>query len=263
MSICDLTQIIDLDRYPLGDLIGFGAKCKRIFDEKGSLLLPGFVNANAIEALKTEALAHKHLAYYCQQSHTAYLLAPDNTFDDTHPRNRQVISSKGCITDDQIPLDSLLRVIYDHSVFRNFLGYVLNESTLYEYADPLSSVNVHYYEEGQELGWHFDNSSFAVTLMIQSSEAGGEFEYIPKLRDASRGDMNFEGVGQALDGLTAPKKLKINAGTLALFRGRNSLHRVTPVIGESSRIQTVLAYNTEPNIALSEQARMTFYGRIE
>jgi hypothetical protein len=40
------------------------------------------------------------------------------------------------------------------------------------------------------------------------------------------------------------------------------MHRVTPTIGEKTRILVVLAYNTKPGIALSEAARMTFFGRL-
>ncbi len=256
-------QIIDLDKYPISQMDGFVADCKKQFDQSGSLLLADFITSGALENLKTEALEHAHLAYYCQQTHTAYLGAPDPAFASDHPRNRQVSSSKGCITDDQIPEESLLRTIYYHPKFQNFLTQVLGEIALYEYADPLSSINVHYYKEGQELGWHFDNSSFAVTLMIQPPAMGGDFEYISKLRDFDSGDMNFEGVGKVLDGFCDPIRLEIGAGTLALFRGRNSLHHVTRVEGDTNRIQVVLAYNTEPGFALSEQARMTFYGRIE
>ena len=75
--------------------------------------------------------------------------------------------------------------------------------------------------------------------------------------------MNFHGVERALDGLMTPLELDIRVGALVLFRGRNALHRVTPVQGSISRIQSVLAYNTRPGIALSEQARMTFYGRLQ
>ena len=99
--------------------------------------------------------------------------------------------------------------------------------------------------------------------MIQAPLAGGHFEYIAGLRDFGAGDMNFPGVGEALDGETEATTLDIRAGTLALFRGRNALHRVTLVQGERNRIQVVLAYNTEPGIALSEEARMTFFGRVE
>lgn len=254
-------EIIDFQKYPIDQLDRFGASCKQQLEKTNSLLLPNFITAQAIKALKAEAVAHAHLAYYCQQSHTAYLLASDKNYPAVHPRNRQVVSTKGCITDDQIPKASLLRIIYAEEKFQKFLCYVLGQDQLFGYADPLSSINVHYYDTDQELGWHFDNSDFAVTLMIEPAEQGGEFEYIPQLRNQEKGDMNFEGVGQALDGDIDPIKINIAAGTLALFRGRNSLHRVTPVIGNTNRIQVVLAYNTAPGIALSEQARLTFYGR--
>ena len=117
----DLEQIIDFRRYPIRDLDGFGLNCATQLDTSGSLLLPDFINNSAVELLKQESLTHKHLAYYCQQTHTAYLSATDCTYGSCHPRNRQVISSKGCITDDQIPESSLLRVIYDHPVFQKFL----------------------------------------------------------------------------------------------------------------------------------------------
>ena len=75
-------------------------------------------------------------------------------------------------------------------------------------------------------------------------------------------DMNFLGVEKVLDGRHAPATLEVTPGTLVLFRGRNSMHRVTPTIGERTRILVVLAYNATPGVALSEAARMTFYGRL-
>ena len=257
-----LEGIVDLENHPVRSA-GFAQQCRDTLDRTGSLLLPGFLTGPAISGITQESLDRAHLAYYCQQSHTAYLSAPDPSLPAHHTRNRMVDSSKGCITDDQVPASSSLRRLYIEPGFRSFLCLVLGERRLYEYADPLSSINVHYYQQGQELGWHFDNSAFAVTLMIQAPLAGGHFEYIAGLRDFGAGDMNFQGVGEALDGETEATTLDIRAGTLALFRGRNALHRVTPVQGERSRIQVVLAYNTEPGIALSEEARMTFFGRVE
>ena len=74
--------------------------------------------------------------------------------------------------------------------------------------------------------------------------------------------MNFAGVEAVLDERQPVEALAIEAGDLVLFRGRNSLHRVTPTEGEVTRMLAVLAYNTQPGIALSETARMTFYGRL-
>jgi len=54
----------------------------------------------------------------------------------------------------------------------------------------------------------------------------------------------------------------MDAGSLVLFRGRDSMHRVTPNETDITRTLVVLAYNALPNIELSESARMTFYGRL-
>ena len=74
--------------------------------------------------------------------------------------------------------------------------------------------------------------------------------------------MNYPGVARVLDGESDRERLVFSDGMLVLFRGRNTLHRVTPVRESRERIQVVLAYNTEPGVSLSESARMTFYGRL-
>lgn len=257
-----LADIVDLAKYPLQSN-EFLAECKRRLDEKGALVLRNFVKPAAIASIQGEAAEHQHLAYYTVDDHNIYLTPPDDDYPPDHPRNRLVSSSKGCITDDQIPADSALRTLYDALQFRAFLCAVLDKSELHEYADPLSSINLHYAGEGQELGWHFDNSSFAITLMIQAPKDGGEFQYVKDVRDADAGEMNFGLSGQVLDGQVAPDRLAIDPGALVLFRGKNSMHCVTPTIGDRTRILVVLAYNTEPGVSLSESARMTFYGRLQ
>ena len=46
----------------------------------------------------------------------------------------------------------------------------------------------------------------------------------------------------------------MEAGTLIVFRGLNSLHRVTPIIGSRTRILVVLAYSNKAGGSLSENA---------
>ncbi len=58
----------------------------------------------------------------------------------------------------------------------------------------------------------------------------------------------------------APRRLVFHPGDLVLFRGRDALHRVTPVEGDVTRILVVFAFNTEPGIGLSAQAKKWFYG---
>ena len=114
-----------------------------------------FLTKASIESIKQEGDEHKDLAYYTSSKHNFYLSPADNQFPSEHPRNRSVTSSKGCITTDQIPGHSDLHTLYNSSEFTDFLCSVLDEAKLFEYADPLSSVNLHYAEKGQELGWHF------------------------------------------------------------------------------------------------------------
>ena len=62
--------------------------------------------------------------------------------------------------------------------------------------------------------------------------------------------------------LLVPQVLTMEPGALVLFRGRNSVHRVSPNESDVTRMLAVLAYNAEPGVALSASARQTFYGRL-
>ena len=107
------------------------------------------------------------------------------------------------------------------------------------------------------------NSSFAVTLLLQAPEAGGVFEYVAGARDAAAGEHGFATVDAVLDGEADADvaTLDFAPGDLVLFRGRDALHRVTPTVGDVTRILVVFAFNDEPGVRLSESALATFYGR--
>ncbi|MEL6959160.1 MAG: 2OG-Fe(II) oxygenase [Pseudomonadota bacterium] len=257
----DLTYIVDHAAYPLDDP-DFLARCKATLDDKGVLVLPNFITPDALAAMADEAKAEEANAYFCTQTHSVYLTPQNPDFAPHHPANAQVTSSKGCICDDLVGDASPLRTLYDAPAFRAFVMATTGETSLHPYADPLSSINVHYAKRGQELGWHFDNSSFAITLLIQKPDAGSRFEYIHNLRDADAGEMNYDGVAALLSGETDPEVLAMEPGALVLFLGRNSIHRVSPNESDTTRMLAVLAYNAEPGVSLSESARMTFYGRL-
>lgn len=256
-----LAPLLNLSAHPITDA-DYTARCQQQLAASGALVLRGFLTPAALAAIKQEGEENQHLAFYASSQHNVYLQKPDAAWPADHPRNRQVVSSKGCITDEEIPANSALRTLYDSEAFKAFLCGVLEEQQLFPYADRLSSINLHYAHTGQELGWHFDNSSFAITLLLQKPQAGGVFEYVSHLRNAEAGEMNFSGVAAVLDGQHPVERLAIEPGDLVLFRGRNALHRVTPTEGETTRMLVVLAYNAQPDIALSESARMTFYGRL-
>ncbi len=255
------SEIVDFKQFPLGDP-SFRQSCKSQLDADGVLALKGFLNPQALNELVEEASHLSEQAFFRPDTHNVYLMPPSDDYPENHPRNRLVSSSKGCVCDDEVPAHSKLRALYESELFKAFLCEVLGERALHPYADTLSSINVHYARETEELGWHFDNSSFAITLMLQAPDKGGAFEYVPALRDADGGEMNYDGVAKVLDGEIKPIQLSMPAGTLVLFRGRNAIHRVAPVEGDKTRILVVLAYNAKPGVSLSESARMTFYGRL-
>jgi hypothetical protein len=256
-----LAEIVDIATYPM--TADSSASCAQTLERDGVLVLPDFITPPALATMQAEAADGAKDAYFCAQNHSVYLTPKSADFAADHPANRQVVSSKGCICDDAIDAASPLRTLYDDTAFRDFVRGVTGEAELHSYADPLSSINIHYAGRGQELGWHFDNSSFAITLLIQKPDAGARFEYIKDLRDADAGEMNYDGVADLLDGRVAPQELQMEPGTLVLFRGRNSIHRVSPNESDRMRMLAVLAYNAQAGVALSESARMTFYGRLD
>ena len=140
---------------------------------------------------------------------------------------------------------------------------VLGVKKIYPYTDNLSSINYNYYEKNQQLGWHFDDASFAITLMINSPDKGGAFQYITEGRDYQKNTIDKKLLNNVISGKIIPKELNVNPGTLILFYGRNYLHRVTPVQSDKGRILVTLNYNLEEGIELSENARKTFFGRVK
>jgi hypothetical protein len=141
-----------------------------------------------------------------------------------------------------------------------FIAAVLGKRVLYRSADPLDAVEIAIFGDGDELGWHFDNSEFSVTVMYQQAEAGGHFDYSPRLRDGH--DENYPGVQKILRGDSGSViRLPASPGTLAVFRGQHALHRVTPVRGPRPRINSVLTYGEQPGMKLTELTQKLFYGR--
>jgi predicted 2-oxoglutarate/Fe(II)-dependent dioxygenase YbiX len=68
-------------------------------------------------------------------------------------------------------------------------------------------------------------------------------------------------VGRVLDGDRENlRSVEIAAGTLMLFRGHYSLHRVTPVEGTRRRLQLILAYADRPDQQGSAESSRLHYG---
>ena len=57
------------------------------------------------------------------------------------------------------------------------------------------------------------------------------------------------------------RRMSVIPGTLNVFRGVNTPHRVTPVSGDRARMIAVLTYYEEPGAMFTESEQLGFYGR--
>ena len=258
----NLRTIIDFQRHPIDDLNSYARHCRSELQKNFILILNNFLTKEALVKLQHEAQALHDKAFYCSQNHNIFLTEKNTRLDDSHPCNIEIISNKGCVPHDLIPHDSHLRIIYNSAVFQSFIQSVLSLDKIHPYADTLSSINYNYYEKNQQLGWHFDNASFAITLMIQSSASGGSFQYVVDARNVEKNILNVQLIDSVLQNKHPAEELRGEEGTLVLFYGRNYLHRVLPVTSKKNRILVTLNYNLKKSIELSENARLTFFGRL-
>jgi 2OG-Fe(II) oxygenase superfamily len=259
-------EIIDFARYPIREPSLFSGRvverCRTELAEDGACQLDGFMRPAATQAVLEEAEMLSGKAFRTEATHNAYFTEVDAGLTGEDPRAVSVRSSKRALGFNYCGAGSPLRILYEWDGLVTFLKDVLELPDLYHDADPVGACSVMFYDEGDELGWHFDNSEFAVTLMLQECLEGGEFEYVPGIRTAE--DENFAGVGAVLKGDREPvRSLHAAPGTLTLFRGRYSLHRVTPVRGPTRRVNAVLAYASTPDHRLTPLNRRLFYGADE
>jgi hypothetical protein len=257
--------LIDTGRYPVDDVDGEAgaalvARCRADLEATGASQLDGFLRPEAVERLVGEALALTGVAFTNEAVHNVYFEDVDPALPADDPRRMMERASQATVAYDLIPAAAGIRALYEWEPLLHFIGAALGKHPFHRNADPLGALNLVYYEEGDELGWHFDRAEFVVTLMLQPASSGGDFEYIPNLRNEH--DENYEAVGRLLQGdMTDVIHLPSRAGTLAFFRGRHSIHRVTPIVGERLRTNAVLSFADAPDQRLNQLTQELFYGR--
>lgn len=259
------SDVVDIERYPIHDLdseLGqmLVQASRMSLLAHGICQLEGFVRLAAVEETLAQAAALSEREWASESTHTVYFTSPDEAQAETHPLRRQVRSAKKALAYDLIPDGAPLKRLYESDDMLRFIGAVLGVEPLYRSDDPLDCLEIASFHPGDELGWHFDNSEFSVTLMLQEPESGGDFDYYPALR--SDDVPNYEGVQYAIDS-DGEGSIRIGTapGTLAVFHGHHALHRVTPVTGDVTRINSVLTYGDRPGMRLSELTQQLFYGR--
>ncbi len=258
--------LVDLDRYPLLNLDGTAAQAllhsaRAQLAAIGACELPGFLRPEGLDAVVADARELAPGAYRSEGVGTAYLEVPDFSLPADHPRRTLGPYAVGVVAYDQFPNASPLRQLYAWDPMMSFIGAVLQRGPLYRYADPLGALNLAVMTDGDQLQWHFDQTDFVVSLAIQDAEDGGDFEVAPLIRSAH--DERYADVQRVFVGASdRVVRLPMTPGTLLIFAGRHSVHRVCPIRGRTPRLVALLAYDTKPGTTSTELLRLSRYGRV-
>jgi len=258
-----MEDLLDLDRYPLdrGDAaIELTERCRRDLADTGMFNLERFVRPEAIRQAAAEIIPlTSGAAFTHQRWHNVYFLDRVPGLREDHPALTRFQTINHTLCGDQLT-GSIIERIYEWAPLVDFVARVLGIPRLYLMDDPLARINILEYRPGEALNWHFDRSRYTTTLLIQAAEEDGEFQYRSNLR--SEDDPNYEGVGKLLQGEDPGIRVNpLEAGTLNVFAGKNTLHRVSTVRGARSRLVAVFSYYDRPGVTFSEKERLGFYGR--
>jgi hypothetical protein len=226
----------------------------------GACELPGFVRPVALPQFVEDARRLAALAHRSGGLGTVYLGFPDETFAADHPRQWLGNYGVGAVAYDLFPTDSVIRQLFEWEELRTFVAAILGLDTIYPYADPLGALNLAVMGEGDELQWHFDQTDFVVSLALQDADVGGDFEVAPFIRTAD--DERYADVARVLAGDRDQLTVQpMTPGTLLVFAGRNSMHRVAPISGPTPRLVGLFGYDTQPGTMSSELLKAVRYGR--
>jgi hypothetical protein len=260
-----MRHLLDLQRYPIDRLDtpegqALVARCQADLAAEGMFDLEELVHRQVIEACAQELRPQlERESFTHQRRHNVYFQKTVPGAPPGHPALHEVDTTHHTLCADQIGNSALGR-IYEWPPLARFLAAVMRLPTLHVMEDPLARINVIAYRAGETLNWHFDRSQFTTTLLIQAPESGGEFQYRSDLR--SDAEPNFDGVARVLRGEDeAVRTRAVTPGTLNVFKGRNTLHRITPPVGQRDRMIAIFSYYERPGVSFSAEERRGFYGR--
>ena len=257
MKVADL---VNLDAYPIQDIQSptaqaLVAKCRKDLDKNALCTLEDFVSPEALMVMKTEIDGLLTSAYRAEHERTPYSWRYNLDFPDGHPRRALHLNRYGYLLYDQFKKTALISQLFEWAPLTEFVRQVLGFETLYRTADPYLSIVVNIMQTGDELAWHFDTNDGVVSLMLQPADEGGHFEYAPYIRDEV--DENYGGIQELFEGSSSlADQPAIEAGTFALFKGRRSCHRVTP-IGQTThpRVNILYSFDERPGMVFSEASQ--------
>lgn len=260
-----VTALVDLDAYPLhepgsavwDDVV---ARARAEMADVGAAELAGFLTPAGLDAVVADAVAVEPRGHRNAGPATAYLGFPDADAPVGHPRRWIGHAAVNAVAWDLFDPGSPIRALYESDLVLRFIEAILDRGPLHRYADPLGGLNLAGMGEGDELQWHFDQTDFVVSLAIRDADEGGDFEVVPRVRTSE--DERYDDIAAVLDGdRSRVITLPMVPGTLLVFEGRHSIHRVSPIAGPTTRLVGLFGYDTAPGTMSSELLKTIRYGR--
>ena len=257
VSVQDINKLIDLDRYPIDRLNNkpgqlLVAQCRSDLEDSAAAILPSFVRQSAILKMAKEAESLVQVAHRYDGDRAPFYDVDDNERSDDDSLQSRVRSARHpnryCqILNYQIPNSSDLRAIYLWPPLTEFIRQVLNVEHLFQSQCPHLALTMKVAYEGDTDGWHYDPNDGVITLVLQTPDNGGEFEYAPDVRNQN--DQNYAGVDRLYKSPDVEAiRPTLEPGTFTFFNGRYSMHRVRPVgLTRQPRIVSIFSFDQRPD----------------
>ncbi|MFR9750037.1 arpA protein [Nocardia sp. 004] len=262
-----LDEIVDTARYPLADPDGSDVRevvrrARAELADSGCTVLRGFIRPELTETLRAQGERMAPHAYYEVEQVNAYNIPLDAELPQDHPARIVLMRGNAFVPRDRIPADALIHQLYVDELFQRFVARCFELPELHEFADPLAGLCLNVVAPDMSHPWHFDTNEFTVSMLTQPAEAGGVFEYCPNIRTPEV--ENFDDVRAVLTGSGERfiQRLELLPGDLQLFRGRFSLHRVSPVSGARQRHSAIFAYTDRPGVVGTVERTRQLFGRV-
>ena len=257
--------LVATGRYPLHTLdqeagAALLESCRRQMNATGVCRLCSFLSEAGLEALRREARALSAHAHHSERYFTPYYRKPDPCLPADDPRAAALRFAVGYVGRDRLRLRAAIETLFGWEPMRALVEAALDSGPIHRFDDSLGSLNVTVMRSGETLAWHFDACEAVVSVPLQASERGGRFEY---LRPFAGSETEIRArISRVLHGdVREAIEVPMEPGDFVLFRGRHSLHRVTPVEGARERLMLLMSYDDVASRAADTASNLDLFGR--
>jgi len=263
-----LEQVINLSAYPIHqpesdlykDLVRFH---QDQLQQNGVTTLPELITKEAIDEAVKEVELKAPISYTMETDHNIYLKKTDETKPITHISNQRLDTKVAALACDELAEEGPLKVVFRSDSFLKFVQQILNLPSFHRNVDPVGAVFVNIYKDSFSHNWHFDESQWSTTILLQEAEKGGDFQYTKPFRNEEDETQTHDIAGKVISGDDDHvKTLEFKPGTLNIFQGRRSLHSVTTCYGPVSRLLGVLHFSPKEGVRNSPGVQELFWGKV-